>query len=180
MTRAEKIGKGQKKYFKKLSKKKKLARLRAWMKAGREAARTSITRSASLKAYWKRLSTIERWKRSRKWAEAGMRAASNKTTNTSIEKVLKRNFRKSGIKFISQKKVGAVSVDIFILPNICVFADGLYWHNLPNRKKRDLRINKTLMNLGYEVIRFPERMINEYIDCCVDTVLMTIGRSPTM
>lgn len=182
-TRAKRIAgisAAKKKYFSKLSKYMKNKVLKNWMVAGRDAARYSKTRSQSLKEYWKKLSVEDRWKRTQKWSIAGINAVNKKCINTSIEVVLQKHFITNKIEFETQKRIGAMSIDLFVMPNICIFADGVYWHNLPHRKKRDKKISMWLTNNGYEVIRFPERMINEYPDCCVDTVLMTQGRSPTM
>jgi G:T-mismatch repair DNA endonuclease (very short patch repair protein) len=44
--------------------------------------------------------------------------------------------------------------DIFIKPNICIYIDGKYWHNLPGRQEMDNRITRTLHDRGYQVLRF--------------------------
>lgn len=60
--------------------------------------------------------------------------------------------------------------DIFIEPNIVVFCDGDYWHNLPGYKERDTRINNNLDNLGYKVIRLWEHEIKNNIDYCLNKI----------
>jgi len=57
--------------------------------------------------------------------------------------------------------------DLFIKPNICVFCDGDYWHNLPGSKEKDLRVTKKLEDDGYKVLRFWEKDINSDINGCV-------------
>lgn len=52
--------------------------------------------------------------------------------------------------------LGICQTDVFIEPNICVFIDGDYWHNLPSAIIRDIRNNYILSTNGYEVLRFWE------------------------
>lgn len=54
--------------------------------------------------------------------------------------------------------------DIFIEPNICIFADGDYWHNFPEGRKRDILVSQTLIEEGYNVLRFWEHEINNNFD----------------
>jgi G:T-mismatch repair DNA endonuclease (very short patch repair protein) len=49
--------------------------------------------------------------------------------------------------------------DIFIEPNICIFADGDYWHNRPATVQRDIKVNKFLECNGYKVVRYWEHEI---------------------
>lgn len=49
--------------------------------------------------------------------------------------------------------------DIFIKPNICIFVDGDYWHNLENVKKHDVIVTETLEKDNYIVLRFWEHEI---------------------
>lgn len=49
--------------------------------------------------------------------------------------------------------------DIFIEPNICIFIDGDYWHNLWYVQKRDAEVNNVLQKQGYKVIRIWEHEI---------------------
>jgi len=47
-------------------------------------------------------------------------------------------------------------VDVFIKPNIIIEVDGNYWHNRPEQKIRDKRIDKSLKKQGYKVMRIWE------------------------
>ena len=44
-------------------------------------------------------------------------------------------------------------IDFFIEPNICLYCDGNYYHELEKRKMADERITKELESLGYRIIR---------------------------
>lgn len=74
-----------------------------------------------------------------------------KTKNTNIEMILKEWLSSNNIAFTFQYPTGISLVDFFILPNICLFADGDYWHN--KQKEKDKRQTKQLEELGYQVIR---------------------------
>lgn len=75
-------------------------------------------------------------------------------TETDIEVEIEEWLINKKICFVKQKPLEKITiVDFFIEPNICVYADGDYWHSLELTKKRDERINKELLNKGYKVIR---------------------------
>lgn len=77
-----------------------------------------------------------------------------KQKDTDIELMLKQWLIENNIPFEEQKIIHNIAVvDFFINPNICLFADGDYWHNLPGRKERDLEQNEKLNQIGYKVIR---------------------------
>ena len=66
--------------------------------------------------------------------------------------------------------------DVFIEPNLCIFADGIYWHTKAKDRKRDKYVNNELINQGYIVLRFLEGRIRRNID----KVLSTIQASSVM
>lgn len=77
-----------------------------------------------------------------------------KQKDTDIENTLKKWLMSKNIPFIEQKRIHNISVvDFFILPNICLYADGDYWHNMAERKEKDEMQTKKLIELGYNVIR---------------------------
>jgi len=65
-----------------------------------------------------------------------------------------------GVEYNEQASIGAYRVD-FLLPNhnIVLEVDGDYWHNLPGAKERDELRDVTIMEKGYDVIRFWESEI---------------------
>jgi G:T-mismatch repair DNA endonuclease (very short patch repair protein) len=92
-----------------------------------------------------------------------------KFKDTSIELKLQKILTEHGIKF--EKHVSMEGhPDIFIKPNICIFADGDYFHNLPGRKERDAAVTATLTDKGYRVLRFCEHDINSNINSCFNTI----------
>lgn len=77
-----------------------------------------------------------------------------KENYTCIEKELYFYLEKIGIKFEKQKQIGRTRPDAFIPSlNLCVYADGNYWHNKKENKERDKRCNKSLMDKGFLVMR---------------------------
>lgn len=63
---------------------------------------------------------------------------------------------------------------VFPEQKVAVFADGDYWHNLPSYVERDKRINKTLKDNGWSVLRFCEHEINTDVGQCVDKIAETL------
>ena len=81
---------------------------------------------------------------------------------TSIEIKMRKILEVLRIPNTTQKNIiGITLVDFFVEPNICIYCDGDYWHNLDNVKVRDKIINKTLKENGYKVFRFTETQINK-------------------
>lgn len=74
-------------------------------------------------------------------------------TNTDIEIILEKWLLENEIQFVKHKTILRTTPDFFIDPNICLYADGDYWHNKPKRKEQDEAINKRLNESGYAVIR---------------------------
>jgi len=77
-----------------------------------------------------------------------------KDHDTDIERVIEDWLNKKKIIFEKQKAIDGISIpDFFVKPNICIYCDGDYWHNLPRVKKRDSWINHQLEKRGYKIIR---------------------------
>lgn len=96
-------------------------------------------------------------------------------TNTSIEISLQEFLKKRGTQFETDKPLlGVTKVDIFIEPNICVYADGDYWHNYPKGIENDRRIAKILKERDYKVLRFWGSEIRESLDECIKKILEAI------
>jgi len=90
---------------------------------------------------------------------------------TSIEIKIQKALKDKNIDFEINKPLSGLP-DIFIKPNICIFADGDYWHcnpiKYPNgpinnyqktRIEKDKRINRILKSNKYKVLRFWENDI---------------------
>ena len=83
------------------------------------------------------------------------------TKFTSIELKIAQFLKELNIPYKTHKAVmGITQPDFFIEPNICLYCDGDYWHNLPIAIKRDKKINSILKFGGFRVIRLWEHEIN--------------------
>ena len=89
--------------------------------------------------------------------------------NTSIEIKLQNFLKEQGIEFQTHYPILG-QPDIFIKPNICIFADGCYWHKCPEcgfeesikkERERDAKVTRELQLQGYLVIRMWEHNINK-------------------
>ena len=83
--------------------------------------------------------------------------------DTSIEIKLQQLLTFKGIIFEKHKSIFG-QPDIFIEPDICIFADGDYWHNLEKSKVRDKEVNNNLLQKGYRILRFSEYDIKNNIE----------------
>jgi|SRR3990167_5515141 len=89
--------------------------------------------------------------------------------NTKIELKVQQLLQEVGIEFETNYPILG-RPDIFIKPNICIFADGCYWHGCPThypkentiKVERDRLITLELQKQGYLVIRLWEHEINLY------------------
>lgn len=90
---------------------------------------------------------------------------------TSIELKLQNSLKQRSIKFEIYKSISNITQpDIFIEPNICIYADGSYWHSLPKRIERDKKINGTLIENGFKILRFSESEINHNLVNCIQKI----------
>lgn len=74
--------------------------------------------------------------------------------DTDIEGILKEWLLENKIEHEEQKPLlGRTIVDFFIPSNVCLYADGDYWHKYPIGLDRDRKTTKALEDEGFEVIR---------------------------
>ena len=82
---------------------------------------------------------------------------------TSIELKLQELLRELAIPFVTQKPIlGLTVADVFIEPNVVIFADGLYWHK--DKEYSDSEKTRKLIRGGYVVLRLEEKEINKDIE----------------
>ncbi len=104
--------------------------------------------------------------------KAVQRLGSYPKTNTDIEIILQNQLKNKGIQFKTDFPVESISkADIFIDPNICIFADGNYWHDKPEVRDRDKRQTKKLQDTGYIVLRFLGSEIKSHPEECLRRIL---------
>lgn len=116
-----------------------------------------------------------RAKLSKKHVEV-LERGNHKFKNTDIELLLQAEFTKHNISFILDKGLINLTVpDMFIEPNIAVYADGDYWHSLPKAKVKDPYINEGLHRAGYKVFRFLGSEIKADVSKCVQQVVEYIS-----
>jgi len=72
---------------------------------------------------------------------------------TPIEKKVRNSLMKLHINFTQEFQIERYSIDFFLPDlNICLEADGIYWHDPAKDAKRDKKLRK----LGYKIIRLKE------------------------
>lgn len=93
--------------------------------------------------------------------------------DTQIELKLQQALKDAKIKFMTQINIlNRTQSDIFIEPNLAIFADGDYWHgdNFPRHQKRDRNVSAYLRRHGYSVFRFKEKDINSNLEKCINKI----------
>jgi len=95
---------------------------------------------------------------------------------TGIELKLQGLLLAMGIEFVTQKPLLGVTVaDIFISPNVAIFADGEYWHGGAMKEYRDREKTRKLVKAGYVVLRLEEKEINKDIESVRKKVTSAYG-----
>tara|TARA_Y100001960_G_C14625543_1_gene802986 strand:+ start:220 stop:1140 length:921 start_codon:yes stop_codon:yes gene_type:complete len=113
--------------------------------------------------------------------------------DTKLEKELQKMLRKNKIKFKTHMSIVG-QPDIFIKPNLCIFADGDYWHGwfylkgkdystqksinnayFEKKIRDDKRITSDLRKLGYKVLRFWEHEIYNNPEKCMKEIFKIIN-----
>lgn len=117
-------------------------------------------------------------KRNRKYCSCSCRMIhllpKQKFKGTDIELKLKQFLIDKNIQFEYQPRIkDIVNADFFIKPNIVIFADGDYWHSLPNAMHRDIIVNKKLKENNYLVLRFKGTEINKDFDLVQNKIMET-------
>lgn len=134
----------------------------------REHSETSPLRGKTLEEFY----GLEEANRLKELSRQGRMNQKPITKETSIEKAIFAELISRNIIFEKhwKIKIAATEIDAFIQPNICIYTDGDYWHNLPNYIERDTKQNKILLENGYKVFRFWEHEIKKDVKACVDQI----------
>jgi very-short-patch-repair endonuclease len=105
----------------------------------------------------------------------GYLAGDHKETN--IELKLQSLLLSMDIEFTTQKPLLGVTVtDIFIEPNVAIFADGSYWHSGAMKEYKDTEKTRKLVKAGYVVLRLAEKEILKDTES-IKTKLMDVYNS---
>lgn len=104
-------------------------------------------------------------------------AQNMKTRDTGIEIAIEKELIRRGVDYKKQHRIKRIAVvDFFVGDNIVIQCDGVYWHNLPNVKKKDLDQDFTMTFHGYKIFRFNDIEINKSPSKCIDKVIRHIGK----
>ena len=109
----------------------------------------------------------------------GVYAASrSKKSDTSIERIIESVLVELKIDFTKQHQLPNSLPDFFVPAyRLAIYADGDYWHSLPQNKARDTYVNRKLPALGYTVLRFSETLIKKdrpAVLQCVGSVVQSL------
>ncbi len=79
-----------------------------------------------------------------------------KGKETCLEIQLYKYLDSLNILYEKQKQIGRTRPDAYIESlNLCVYADGDYWHTGKLNEEKDKRCNESLLKRGYNVVRLP-------------------------
>jgi|SaaInlStandDraft_6_1057023.scaffolds.fasta_scaffold19639_2 very-short-patch-repair endonuclease len=91
---------------------------------------------------------------------------------SSLEEKVRKYLELHRISFIQEKKFGRYHADFFLEDrNLVIECDGEYWHLSKESQARDVRKDRFLNNLGYQVARLSGRQINENLTDHIQKVL---------
>lgn len=119
-----------------------------------------------------------------KWKESQLKgltkAAENPYNKTSaIELMLQKELDKRFIKYQVHKQFQKYHTipDLFIEPNVVIYADGDYWHGTKEAKEKDSQQTYALKTHGYEVVRLWEHEIHKDVSACVDFIELHMNQT---
>lgn len=90
--------------------------------------------------------------------------------DTSIELKLQGELSSRGIDYTKHIPVIGQPDIAFPDKKLAIFCNGDYWHNRPEVKERDLKVNEKLRNDGWLVLRYTEYEINSNVGGIVNEI----------
>lgn len=94
---------------------------------------------------------------------------------TSLEIKVSEALFELGVVFEEQKVIGRAIVDFYVPNfNLCLEADGYYWHNLPGKREKDKCRDSELTKAGYTIVRLTEKEILEDVEHAVQKVFSNL------
>jgi len=142
-----------------MTKEEKRERTKLWGVAGQKVCHSLKARQKMGKTQKIRLAKMtekEKMKILEPWIKAG------RTNPSSIEKAIWEVLDKLGINYETQVSFNYSKfiVDIYVpAQRLIIECNGDYWHNLPDRKRRDKKLKKYTKNNSYNLIELWERDI---------------------
>lgn len=100
-----------------------------------------------------------------------------KKKHTGIELKVASILTALGVKYIDQHPIpeGRTVVDFYIpAQKLIIYADGDYWHSMPNVKNKDTNQEFLLGMNGYNVLRLSETEINKNKQKCINKIKKTM------
>ena len=96
---------------------------------------------------------------------------------TGIELKIQEMLRSLAIDFVVQKPLLGITIaDVFIYPNVAIFADGDYWHKGEDKEYRDMEKTKSLEKHRYIVLRLTETEINKDPENTLEKIKIAYGK----
>jgi very-short-patch-repair endonuclease len=106
--------------------------------------------------------TKEKWANDPEFVQKVLTGLSGSKNGTSIERKVAAILVELGVEFVFQKVISRCIVDFYIpAQKKIIEADGDYWHNLPEVKKRDRLRDFFLKDRGFTILRLTESEIND-------------------
>lgn len=97
----------------------------------------------------------------------------NTQSPTSIEIAVEGMLVELGVPYKAQEPIGKYLCDFVVETDgkpLIIEADGIYWHSLPEVKRRDKRKNKWFKERGYQVLRLPGDKIRKQPEWCREQI----------
>ena len=96
---------------------------------------------------------------------------------TGIELKVQKYLEELDIAFEIQKPLLGITVaDVFVFPNVAIFADGTYWHGSRAAEEKDYKNTKILEKNGYVVLRLNETEINSDSLATKEKLMIAYGK----
>jgi len=101
--------------------------------------------------------------------------------DTTIEKLIQKNYNVEKFTFQKHYSIGCWQVDIaFPDQKLVVECDGDYWHQLARKKLRDEELNKYIDEIRWKILHFHEHEILRSPSECVDKIEVYLNGSRTV
>jgi len=95
----------------------------------------------------------------------------NKNGPTSIEREMSSALSARNIQHETNYRIAVWLIDIVIPEHrIAIECDGVYWHNLPGQKIKDMNKNNWLIAHKWRIVRFWESEIKENVNDCANYI----------